>query len=123
MSNADDNHDGPAADEPQPPNETQGSDQLVPHLTVVRQLTYRGNKPAIVQAIQMALPDGLFILATPGGTPVGTIEVKTAPPEEIVPEWLGVVKAELIAQAKQRREDAQKGTILNPHTLRPVRKQ
>lgn len=107
--------------EPQPPNETH-KDEMVPHLTVVRQIIYRGNKPAIVSTLQMALPDGLFILATPGGTPVGTIEVKTAEPEEITPEWLGVVKARLIQEQQQRREQ-QGPVILNPHTLRPVRKQ
>lgn len=116
MSNADDNGAGP---EPATPNETR-KEEMVPHLTVVRQITYQGNKPAIEATLANALPDGLFILATPGGTPVGTIKVQTAEPEEIVPEWLGVVKADLIAKAQQRAQQ-QGPTILNPHTLKPVR--
>lgn len=115
-----DNHDGPInGTEPELPNETR-KDEMIPHLTVVRQITYQGNKPAILKVLEAALPDGLFILATPGGTPVGTIKVQTAEPEEIVPEWLGVVKADLIAKAQQRAQQ-QGPTILNPHTLKPVR--
>lgn len=92
---------------------------LRPILTVVRQVVIEGDKEAVLKQLELgSLPDGKYI----AGNGLFSITVKSAPLEEVTPEWLPVAKqqqAEALAQHNAKVEE-QKGRIVSPHTLRPV---
>lgn len=98
---------------PQPPS----APPLRPYLVCVRQITFRGDAEAIKAQLDRSLPDGLFL--DPQGAWI--LEVETAPLSEQTPEWLPVVRQEINDREKAKAEKAQRGSILNPHTLRPVK--